>query len=57
MLLYDRDLEKIIKPGDKSLYYGTSGTGKTFVVMLIGKDADKEVFRVDLSMNVSKYVG
>lgn len=57
MLLYDRDLEKIIKPGDKSLYYGTSGTGKTVVVTLIGKDADKKVFRVDLSMNVSKYVG
>ena len=46
-----------VKPGFKCLFYGPSGTGKTFTTMLLGKDTGKLVFRVDLSMVVSKYIG
>lgn len=43
--------------GYRALFYGPSGTGKTFAACLIGKESGKEVYRVDLSMVVSKYIG
>lgn len=46
-----------LKPGFKALFYGPPGTGKTATVALIGKNTGKEVFRIDLSMVVSKYIG
>ncbi len=39
------------------LFYGPSGTGKSLTAKLIGKKYNKHVFRVDLSMIVSKYIG
>lgn len=39
------------------LFYGPPGTGKSLTAKLIGKKYKKDVFRVDLSMIVSKYVG
>ena len=39
------------------LFYGPSGTGKSLTAKLIGKKYNKDVFRVDLSMIVSKYIG
>ena len=39
------------------LFYGPSGTGKSLTAKLIGKKYNKYVFRVDLSMIVSKYIG
>lgn len=39
------------------LFYGPSGSGKTLAVQLLGKTLGIDVFRVDLSMVVSKYVG
>ncbi|HLP10619.1 MAG TPA: ATP-binding protein [Flavobacteriales bacterium] len=39
------------------LFYGPPGTGKSLTAKLIGKKYSKDVFRVDLSMVVSKYVG
>ncbi|PIB37438.1 hypothetical protein BFP72_06175 [Reichenbachiella sp. 5M10] len=46
-----------IKRGYRALFYGPSGTGKTLTATLLGKQFDKEVYHVDLSMMVSKYVG
>jgi ATPase family associated with various cellular activities (AAA) len=46
-----------LKPGYRSLFYGPSGTGKTFTAALLGKYTGKEVFRVDLSLVVSKFIG
>jgi len=43
--------------GYRALFYGPSGTGKTFAACLLGKATDKEVYRVDLSMVVSKFIG
>jgi hypothetical protein len=39
------------------LFYGTSGSGKTLAVQLLGKKLGVDVFRIDLSMVVSKYIG
>ncbi len=50
-------LSKHLKPGYKCLFHGESGTGKTLAATLIGKLTGKPVFRIDLSMISSKYVG
>ena len=39
------------------LFHGAPGTGKTLSTKLLGKTLDREVYRIDLSMIVSKYVG
>jgi hypothetical protein len=46
-----------IKPGYKTLFYGPPGTGKTLTAGLLGKLAGLDVYKVDLSMVVSKYIG
>ncbi|MGB8194672.1 MAG: ATP-binding protein [Chitinophagaceae bacterium] len=56
-LLYDWGMERKIKPGYRALFYGPSGTGKTLTATLLGKQFCKDVYRVDLSQVVSKYVG
>ena len=40
-----------------ALFSGPSGTGKTMVAGLIAKDLGVELYRVDLSRVVSKYIG
>ncbi len=56
-LLKDKNLSRKIKPGYRALFYGPPGTGKTLTVSLLGKEFNKEVYRVDLSQVVSKYIG
>jgi hypothetical protein len=56
-LLHEWGLAKSIKPGYRSLFYGPPGTGKTLTATLIGKQATADVYRIDLSMVVSKYIG
>ena len=56
-LLSDFDLGRKIKPGYRALFYGPPGTGKTLTATLLGKYTQKDVFRIDLSMIVSKYIG
>lgn len=51
------NLEKKIKPGYRVLFHGASGTGKTFTAALLGKYTGMEVFRIDLSAVISKYIG
>jgi len=53
----NRQLNRIIKPGYRSLFYGPPGTGKTLTATLLGKQNNMDVYRVDLSMIVSKYIG
>ena len=50
-------LSKKLNKGYKCLFYGPPGTGKTISTLLIGKQNNKDVYRVDLSQVVSKYVG
>ncbi len=56
-LMNDWGLEKKIKPGYRTLFFGPPGTGKTLTASLLGKETGKDVFRIDLSMVVSKYIG
>ncbi|WP_034411017.1 ATP-binding protein [Derxia gummosa] len=56
-LLDDWRLRKALKPGYRSLFYGPPGTGKTLTATLLGKATGTDVYRIDLSMVVSKYIG
>lgn len=46
-----------IKPGYRAIFYGPSGTGKSLTATLLGKMLQRDVFRVDLSAIISKYIG
>lgn len=50
-------LKKHMKPGYRCLFYGPSGTGKTLAATLLGKYISREVYRVDISSVISKYIG
>lgn len=50
-------LSRILKPGYRALLYGPPGTGKTLAATLLGKKNRMDVYRIDLSMIVSKYIG
>ena len=50
-------LDRIVKPGYRCLFYGPPGTGKTLTATLLGKQTGQDVYRVDLSMITSKYIG
>ncbi len=56
-LLNEWGMKKRIKPGYRALFYGPPGTGKTLTASLLGKQTGKDVFRIDLSRVVSKYIG
>ncbi len=57
LILEDENLKRKVKPGYRVLFYGPSGTGKTLTAALIGKEFKKEVYRIDLSQVVSKFIG
>lgn len=50
-------MTKRLKPGYRVLFHGPPGTGKTLTANLLGKRTNKDVYRVDLSMVVSKFIG
>jgi hypothetical protein len=56
-LLHGWALAKAVKPGYRSLFFGPPGTGKTLTATLIGQAVQADVYRIDLSMVVSKYIG
>ncbi len=57
ILMKQWKMENSIKPGYRVLFYGDSGTGKTLAASLLGRYIGRPVFRVDVSMLVSKYIG
>lgn len=56
-LLHDWGMARLLRPGYRSLFYGPPGTGKTMTACLLGKASGREVYKVDLSLVVSKYIG
>ncbi len=56
-LMADERLGKRLKPGFRALFWGPPGTGKTFTAGLLGKHAGRDVYKIDLSMVVSKFIG
>jgi hypothetical protein len=53
----DANLGRRTKPGYRALFYGPPGTGKTLTASLLGKQFGLDVYRIDLSLVVSKYIG
>jgi hypothetical protein len=43
--------------GISALFAGASGTGKTTAAEILGRELDLDVYRIDLSSTVSKYIG
>ena len=56
-ILQNKILSKKINKGYKCLFFGPPGTGKTLSATLLGKKNNLDVYRVDLSQVVSKYIG
>jgi SpoVK/Ycf46/Vps4 family AAA+-type ATPase len=46
-----------LRQGYRVLFYGPPGTGKTLTATVLGNETGKEVYKIDLSMIVSKYIG
>lgn len=57
VLMDQWNMRKKLRPGCRVLFYGPPGTGKTLTATLLGKATDREVYKVDLSMVISKYIG
>ena len=57
LIMNDAHLQRIVMPGYRALFYGPPGTGKTLTASLIGKKNQCDVYRIDLSMLISKYIG
>lgn len=57
VLMDDWGLRKRLKPGYRTLFHGPPGTGKTLTACLLGQATGMEVYRIDLSKVVSKWIG
>jgi AAA+ superfamily predicted ATPase len=56
-LMNDWGMAKKLRPGYRGLFYGPPGTGKTMTACLLGKSAGRDVYKVDISLVSSKYIG
>jgi SpoVK/Ycf46/Vps4 family AAA+-type ATPase len=56
-VMHEWGMHRKLKPGYRALFYGPPGTGKTLTASLLGKYTSKDVFRIDLSRVISKYIG
>jgi hypothetical protein len=50
-------LQAQINPGVRALFSGPSGTGKTLAARLLAADLKRDLYRIDLSAVVNKYIG
>ncbi len=56
-LMHDWGMKHLLRPGYRCLFYGPPGTGKTMTACILGKVTGRDVYKVDLSQVVSKYIG
>lgn len=56
-LLHDWEMGDRLRPGYTSLFHGPPGCGKTLGASLLGKRCGCEVYKIDLSLVASRYVG
>lgn len=57
VLLNGWNMRHKLRPGCRALFFGPPGTGKTVTATVLGKVTGREVYKVDLSMVVSKFIG
>lgn len=57
VLLNHWGMAERIRPGYRALFYGPPGTGKTLTACLLGNATGRDVYKVDLSLIISKYIG
>jgi AAA+ superfamily predicted ATPase len=57
LIMNEWGMKDKVKPGYRALFYGPPGTGKTFTAGLLGKSTGRDVYKIDISMMVSKWVG
>ncbi|MFB6454697.1 ATP-binding protein [Chitinophaga sp. Hz27] len=56
-LLHEWNMIRRVKQGYCALFHGPPGTGKTMAAMLLGKYTGLDVYKIDLSKVISKYIG
>ena len=56
-LMHAWGMARRLRPGHRALFHGPPGTGKTLTAALLGKSTGRAVYRVDLSLVVSKFIG
>ena len=56
-LLDDWGLGRRMRPGYRALFFGPPRTGKTLTASLLGKQTGRDVYRIDLALVVSKFIG
>jgi hypothetical protein len=56
-LLRDWEMRDRLRPNYVSLFHGVPGAGKTLAAGLLGRHCGCDVYKLDLSMIVSKYIG
>lgn len=56
-LMDEWKMQKRLRKGYRVLFYGPPGTGKTLTANVLGNETQKDVYKIDLSMVVSKYIG
>ena len=56
-LMNDWGMAAKLRPGHRCLFHGPPGTGKTMTACLLGKTNNRDVYKIDLSQVVSKYIG
>jgi hypothetical protein len=57
VLLDEWEMRRKLRPGCRVLFFGPPGTGKTLTATVLGRQTGREVYKVDLSMVVSKFIG
>jgi hypothetical protein len=56
-LIHNWGMGDKVKRGYRALFYGPPGTGKTLTAGLLGNEMNRDVYKIDLSMVVSKFIG
>ncbi len=57
VLMKEWGMRSRFKKGYRVLFHGPPGTGKTLTANLLGNYTHRDVYKIDLSMVVSKYIG
>ena len=56
-LMQQWGMQDRLKKGYRALFHGPPGTGKTLTAGLLANEMNKDIYKIDLSMVVSKYIG